>query len=218
MDWLIWQLADSAFPTGGFAHSFGLEAAWQHGEVDGGSLPQYVRHAILQAGRGALPFVTAAHQRPGDLEAIDARCDAFLRHVVANRASRVQGRAWIATIERAFPRPPVLSVCDRARTRLECRHHAVLFGAVLRALDVDLPAAQRLFLFGCCRSVLSAGVRLGITGTVEAQRLMAELSVDLDRTLARASSLTIDEAASTSPLIDLWQSAHDRLYSRMFQS
>jgi urease accessory protein len=32
-DWLLWQLADSAFPTGGFAHSGGLEAAWQHGEI-----------------------------------------------------------------------------------------------------------------------------------------------------------------------------------------
>ena len=32
-DWLFWQLADSAFPTGGFAHSWGLEAAWQSGEV-----------------------------------------------------------------------------------------------------------------------------------------------------------------------------------------
>ena len=32
-DYLIWQLCDSAFPTGGFAHSSGLEAAWQQGEV-----------------------------------------------------------------------------------------------------------------------------------------------------------------------------------------
>ena len=26
--WLVWQIADSGFPTGGFAHSGGLEAAW----------------------------------------------------------------------------------------------------------------------------------------------------------------------------------------------
>ena len=30
-DWLIWQVADSTFPAGGFAHSGGLEAAWQAG-------------------------------------------------------------------------------------------------------------------------------------------------------------------------------------------
>ena len=32
---LLLQLADSAFPTGGFAHSGGLEAAYQLGEIDG---------------------------------------------------------------------------------------------------------------------------------------------------------------------------------------
>ena len=33
-DWLAWQVVDSAFPTGAFAHSWGLEAAWQQGEVE----------------------------------------------------------------------------------------------------------------------------------------------------------------------------------------
>src|SRR5213596_428349 len=92
-DWLTWQLADSAFPTGGFAHSFGLEAAWQQGEVTAASLPSFVRDVILQAGRSALPFVVAAYDEPADLPEIDGRCDAFLRNPVANRASRVQGRA-----------------------------------------------------------------------------------------------------------------------------
>ena len=32
-DALVWQLVDSAFPTGAFAHSLGLESAWHHGEV-----------------------------------------------------------------------------------------------------------------------------------------------------------------------------------------
>ncbi len=217
-DWLIWQLADSAFPAGGFAHSFGLEAAWQQGEVDAASLPSFVRDAIVQAGRGGVPFVGAAHDHPHELQAIDERCDAFLRNPIANRASRVQGRAWLGTIERAFPRPDVGSFCNGVRTRPMARHYAPVFGATLRTLGVDRQAAARLFLFGVCRGTLSAAVRLGIVGTTDAQRVLAERADDLDRTLAGAVTLTIDEAAQTSPLADLWQASHDRLYSRLFQS
>src|SRR5215831_18043967 len=111
MDWLVWQLADSALPAGGFAHSFGLESAWQHGEVDAASLPRFVREAIPHVGRSALPFVTAAHRAPQDFANVDARCDAFLLNVVANRASRTQGRAWLSTIERSLPRREVQALC-----------------------------------------------------------------------------------------------------------
>src|SRR5438034_246060 len=106
-DWLIWQLADSAFPVGGYAHSSGLESAWQQGEVNAASLASFVRDAIAQAGQGGVPFVLAAYDEPSEFGVIDARCDAFLRNPVANRASRVQGRAWIGTVERSFPRPRV---------------------------------------------------------------------------------------------------------------
>ena len=217
-DFLIWQLADSAFPTGGFAHSFGLEAAWHHGGVDGRSLPAFVRDAVGQAGRGGLPFVTGAHACPEQIEAFDVRCDAFLRNPVANRASRIQGRAWLATVERSFPRPAVRELCETARTRLTARHHTVVFGAMLRALGVDASTAQRLFLFGVCRGVASAAVRLGLVGTTEAQRIIGETAGEIERTVARCSALAIDDVAQTAPLIDLWQSSHDRLYSRLFQS
>ena len=217
-DWLIWQIADSAFPTGGFAHSFGLEAAWHLGEVDRASIRAFVRDAIGHAGRSALPFVTHAHAHPDEIAAIDDRCDVFLRSPVANRASRIQGRAWLATVEASFPRPAVRDVCDRAHAQLAAKHHAVVFGATLRALDVDQTSAQRLYLFGVCRGVASAAVRLGIVGTREAQRIVGESGADLDRTLARCSSLEMDDAAQTAPLVELWQSRHDRLYSRLFQS
>jgi len=217
-NWLFLQLADSGFPAGGFAHSYGLEAAWQQGEVNAGSLARFVRDGIVQAGSGGVPFVLAAYDDPAALEPIDARCDAFLRNPVTNRASRVQGRAWIGTVERSFPRPGVLALCDAVRARPGARHHAPLLGASLRALDVDREAAARLFLFGVVRGTISAAVRLGIVGTTDGQRVLAERADDLERTLAAAMTVTVEEAAQTTPLADLWQAAHDRLYSRLFQS
>ena len=210
MSWLVWQLVDSGFPAGGFAHSFGLEAAWQQGEVDGASLPAFVRDAVAQAGHSSLPFVLAAHDDPQSLALIDQRCDAFLRNSVANRASRVQGRAWAGTAARSFPSIQVSAV--------GCRHFAPVFGATLRALGVERDDTARMFLFGTARGTLSAAVRLGIVGTNEGQRVLTDCGAQLDRIIQRCSDLAIDDAAQTSPLIDLWQASHDRLYSRLFQS
>jgi len=216
--WLIWQLADSAFPAGGFAHSYGLEAAWQQGDVDAASLPSFVRDAIAQAGHSGLPFVLAAFDDPRSLFVFDERCDAFLRNPVANRASRVQGRAWIGTVERSFPREAVRALAGAVRARPGCRHFAPIVGATLQALGLDRREAARLFLFGTARGTLSAAVRLGIAGTTDAQRMLSERAGDLDRTIQRCGDLAIEDAAQTSPLIDLWQASHDRLYSRLFQS
>jgi len=210
LSWLVWQLVDSAFPAGGFAHSFGLEAAWQQGEVDEASLPGFVRDAIAQAGYSGLPFALAAHDDPSSLALFDARCDAFLRNPVASRASRVQGRAWLGAVTRAFPHVDVRAAGSR--------HFAPLFGATMKAVSVEREEAARMFLFGVARGTFSAAVRLGIVGTNEAQRMLAECAPHLDRIIQRCGDLAIDDAAQTSPLIDLWQASHDRLYSRLFQS
>jgi urease accessory protein len=216
--WLVWQLADSAFPAGGFAHSFGLEAAWQQGEVTGASLPSFVGDAVAQAGHSGLPFVVSAHDDPAGLPAVDERCEAFLRNPVANRASRVQGRAWLGTVERSFPTRAVRELCDSIRSTGGPRHFAPVFGATLRTLDVDRRETSRLFLYGVARGTLSAAVRLGIVGTMDAQRMLAEQAEHLDLAMRRCGDLAIDDAAQTSPLLDLWQASHDRLYSRLFQS
>src|SRR5258707_5324597 len=64
-DWLIWQLIDSAFPTGGFAHSAGLEAAWQHGEVrNSGELVSFLEASLQQHGRAPTPVATTVFDWP----------------------------------------------------------------------------------------------------------------------------------------------------------
>jgi len=209
-DWLLWQLMDSAFPTGGFAHSGGLEAAWQHDEVrQRDQLLSFIEAGLLQLGHAALPFVTAAHAEPERLPELDRLCDAFTSNHVANRASRTQGRALLTAVQKIFavslPAGP-------------CLHLAPVFGASLRRLDVPCPTTQRLFCFNHLRSVLAAAVRLNIIGPMEAQILQRRLAPVAERTIADCGALTLDDLAQTSPLLDLWQGAQDRLYSRLFQS
>lgn len=216
-DWLIWQLADSAFPTGTFAHSWGLEAAWQHGEVlNIEGLRRFVGGVLFQTGHGTLPLLTAAHRDPARLDELDQIADIFLTNVVANRASRVQGRALLTTCARVWPLAALKAFEASANSR--CGHCAPMAGATMRALDVSLAAAQRLVLYNASRGVLAAAVRLGITGSYDAQRLQFESAPVMDAVMARCGGLDESALAQTAPLVDLWQASHDRLYSRLFQS
>ncbi|CAJ0916421.1 12543_t:CDS:2 [Entrophospora sp. SA101] len=58
-DWLLWQISDSALPTGGFVASSGLESAIQTGYVhDIPSLSIFLSSSIDNYAFSSLPFVT----------------------------------------------------------------------------------------------------------------------------------------------------------------
>ena len=216
-DWLAWQIVDSAFPVGVFAHSWGLEAAWQAGEVDGdAALRRFLADSIQQTGWSALPIMSAAHRDPERLEELDELSQAFLTNAVANRASRVQGRTLAATAARVWPSEAMTEL--HARAEGTWAHVAPLSGAVFRTLGLAEEVAQRAVLYGAARGILSGAVRLGIVGSYRAQRMQHEAVASLDATLERCRGLPPEEICQTAPILDLLQGAHDRLYSRLFQS
>jgi urease accessory protein len=217
--WQILQLADSGFPTGGFAHSAGLEAAVQSGEMPTAERFDAFLHAYLwNVGNAALPFVAAAHDDPADVPALDALVDAFLTSHVANRASRTQGRTFVATCARVFDARAIGDLAARARTGETPAHLAPMFGAALATLAVERHETLAIHLFLALRGVTSAAVRLGVVGPHEAQRLQHRHRETLDSVLARCSTLRPAEAATVAPLFDVIGATHDRLYSRLFQS
>lgn len=209
-DWTLWQLADSAFPSGGFAHSGGLEAAYKHGlVVDQPSLEAYLESMLVQAGRQALPVIGAVLADPSRFAAADAAVEAMLLNHVQNRASRAQGRALYAAVRQAFT-AEVLPV--------EAGHLWPVWGVVAAALEVSDPQARRLYLFTACRSQMSAAVRLGLIGPLRAQSLLHAMRNAVERTVVRSEGLGLDDLTSTAPILDLMQANQDRLYSRLFQS
>jgi urease accessory protein len=210
MDFRLLQLADSAFPTGGFVHSGGLEAAARLGLVR--DLEPWLRDSLSQAGRGMLPLATAGYRDHPDAEVI---ADAWLSNEVAHRASKAQGAAWVATAAAVFPGPELAALKHRARLG-EVGHLAPVFGRVCAILGVTCTEMQRLFLFLHLRGQVSTAVRLGLVGPLEAQRLQGTFTVDLDAVHAGCAELTLDDLATIAPLHDLAHAHHDRLYSRMF--
>ena len=139
-EFLLWQLADSGFPTGGFAHSGGLEAAWQHREARGGEVFTDCLHT-------ALPFVHAGYFETREFGELDELCDAFTTNHVANRASRGQGRALLTATERSFGGQELRALRALIQEREWPGHLAPVFGSVGRLLGLEAEATARLFVF-----------------------------------------------------------------------
>ncbi len=212
---LMLQLADAAFPTGGFAHSGGLEAAVALGEVKGeAGLRAFLEALLWQTGLGVLPFVGGAHDEPSRFDALDRACDAMLTNHVQNRASRAQGRAMLSVTSEVFEQEETM----RARDAATFAHLAPAFGLVTRVVGLERHDALVVFAHSTLRGALSAGVRLGVTGPHAAQRVQHELARTLTEIVAAGAGIDALDAAQPSPLIDIWQGQHDQLYARLFQS
>ena len=155
-EFLVWQLIDSGFPAGGFAHSGGLEAARAARTVVDGAGVLRVRAAVAGA-RG--PQRTAV--RHGRARTTREHCrarsscrDVFLTNPIANRASRAQGRALLTSVARSFPRrglAPSRRAIRGERAVLATTRRCS--ACVFNALDVDLAETQRAFLFMTVRGV-----------------------------------------------------------------
>jgi len=220
IDWTLLQLADSAFPAGSLAHSAGLEAAWQAGAVrDADDLPDLLRAALASTARSAVPFAAAACRRPDRVMELDAACDALLAgNAVARRASRAQGQAWLATAATVFADTPLPALRRAVRAAASPAHWAPMFGATCAALGVGPPAVAELLLFVAARGQVSAAVRLGIVGPLQAQSIQHALAPHATALARRHADDDPADASHSAPLLDLLHAGHDRLYSRLFVS
>jgi urease accessory protein len=218
-DWLVLQIADSAFPTGGFAHSSGLEAAWQQGEIRSPvELVDFVEVHLAQTGRAALPFVNEAYHEDRAFAELDRVCDVFLSNHVANRCSRAQGQAFLLAVDQAFDSICLKSFRSTVLKEKLPGHLAPVFGSVLRLLKISHSQCLRLFLFMSLRTLMASAVRIGAIGPMAAQSIQWRLARDAEQIAVGCAGIRVTDAAQTSPLLDIWQGAHDRLYSRLFQT
>src|SRR3954470_12127136 len=101
-------LADGRLPSGGHAHSGGLEAQVAAGRVtDLDGLDGFLRGKLATSGLVAATFAAAACRRTGEWAELDDGLDARTPSAALRKASRAQGRALLRAGRAMWPLPPV---------------------------------------------------------------------------------------------------------------
>uniref|UniRef100_A0A224Z560 Urease accessory protein uref posttranslational modification n=1 Tax=Rhipicephalus zambeziensis TaxID=60191 RepID=A0A224Z560_9ACAR len=211
------QISDSAFPTGSFAHSAGLEAAYQRGFLTTSEkVEKFLLASTENVGSFSIPFVREAHQLWTDLEAIralDRLLNASLSNHIANR-----GRSLIQTACATYKDAKLTEVQNWIYDGKLMGHQAVMYGLVCAFLGVPEDQAVMSFLFSSLRTTVAAAVRLGAVGTLEGQRMQFMLQSRIPEIIERHKHRTSHTAANVFPVVDVMQSSHDQLFARMFYS
>ncbi|MEL6471277.1 MAG: urease accessory UreF family protein [Cyanobacteria bacterium J06623_4] len=221
----LMQLADSAFPSGSYTLSHGLESLVQVGALSTApQLETFVRLLICnKVGSTDLVALTHAHRasRQPDMARIveiDARLFAQTPIAKTRQTQRQSGRALLMVASKTWPHPQLEKLQQLTREgRLNCLH-PIVFAIATQVAGISEDNARTAFVHGFVTGVLGAGIRLGVIGHVQAQQIRLALTGDMAEICESASHLSLDDMWSCTPLIDLAQMRQGKLSRRLFAS
>jgi urease accessory protein len=211
------------FPIGAFSYSHGLETAVEHDQVvDRRSLHSWIAAIVAQgSGRIDADILRDAHRAAtaGDLAALIAtnrRGLAFRAAAELALEANGQGEAFLAACRLTW-NVPLLDRWAAARDG-EPACHAAAFGAAAGAAGIPLPAALAGYLQAMAANLISAGLRLGVIGQSDGQRILAALEPVILPAAAAACERGDGEFGSAALAADLAAIAHETQRTRLFRS
>ncbi len=214
--WLL-QANDTAYPSGSYAHSFGLEELVESGVVKtAADLENFLEKQVLPALLTfEIPMFSRAHAAAidGDEEtllALDAELDAWRIPAELRDASRRIGSQRLDLLAQLDPSPLVLALRGKSP---RC-HHLVVTALELSSLPVA--QAARAFAFQAIVSHTAASMKLMRIGQTACQliarRTLMKLGAEIDTALSRPAD------GWFNPLLEIASLRHARAHARLFIS
>ena len=213
------------FPIGSFAFSHGLEAAAASGAIrDRDSLLLWLS-AILASGGGRVDadILRDAHRASstGDISTLtdaNRRGVAFRAAAETRLETTAQGEAFLATCRAAWPNP-FLDCWAKGISEIgEAVCYPAAVGAATAQAGIPLDCALLGYLQALASNLISAGLRLGVVGQTDGQRILAALEPVIGAAVTVALTRDADAFGSATFAVELSSMAHETQYTRLFRS
>lgn len=225
--WLIHllQAGDSFYPTGSYAHSFGLEGLVQAGAVrDRATLREFILLSALPALRHAeLPlaahawraFATPDWANIGELCVLSS---ALKTAREARQASENIGRQRAELVASLHAAPLAQEFLHRADA--ENWPHSAAVSAALegRVAGAPLPAVLAGVCYASLAALIAAAMKILRLGQNGAQSLLTEALARTPALIAAAEQTPLEEIGWFNPWLDIAAARHEAADARMFIS
>ncbi|MBR1958423.1 MAG: urease accessory protein UreF [Tidjanibacter sp.] len=221
------QMADSAFPVGGFAFSNGLEAAVAEGVVrDALTLGDFTRGLVrVAAGCDCVAMLHAYRAATeGYLDQLvvsDSHLLSFKISAEARSMTLKMGRRLTDLLLDTSP-TPVPHIVRQWHHWVHSDHSVGTYPiAQAVAAVVWGVGEEELFvghLYGVASSVLGAALRLMRITHVETQQIALRLAPLVEELYANNRHRTLEDMCSFAPMLDVATSLHEKGTRRMFMS
>ena len=215
--------ADTAFPSGGFAFSNGLEGLAATGaQLDraglSGVLTAVLRHRWATCDRIALALAWRASGDISRLAAIDRAMEAATLPEPLRQGSRRNGAALLAAHVR-LETPGAAALQAAMGDNALLGHLPVLQGALWRSSGLDEATALQVSGYTMASGMVSAAVRLGCLGTLAAQRALGDaLPLIASLVTIPVAEADLERLAGALPWLDAACARHQTASLRLFAS
>ena len=213
------QYADSFFPSGSIAFSWGLETLRADGEiVSAEQVAQFLEGQLVHRWASFdAPVLVAAMRADGGFERLadlDDLVEAMTLATELREGSRRAG-ASLLKVHAGLGTPGAADYRQRITRRRARGHLPVVQGMVWNAAGLAEEAGRAVSAHTLCTGIVGAALRLGMIGHLDAQRILLQVRPVLVELLRRPPE-NVEELYAYVPHAEIAAMRHEVQDSRLF--